>query len=74
MTPTSLAGSKVTLTVQKKKGGKWGKVKTDDAHDRANGAYSWKYKPAKKGGYRLQATIAKTATTRPPRRSGSASR
>ena len=28
----------------------------------ATGAYSWKYKPAKKGAYRMQATIAATAT------------
>ena len=28
----------------------------------ASGAYSWKYKPATKGGYRMRATIAKTAT------------
>ena len=28
----------------------------------ATGTYSWKYKPAKKGTYRMQATIAETAT------------
>ncbi len=27
----------------------------------STGAYSWKYKPARKGAYRLRATIAKTA-------------
>ena len=27
----------------------------------ASGAYSWKYKPAKRGAYRMRATIAKTA-------------
>ena len=62
VTPTSLAGSKVTLTVQRKVGGKWRKVKTMTAAIGAGGTYSCKYKPAKKGSYRLRATIAKTAT------------
>jgi C1A family cysteine protease len=62
VTPTSLAGEKVTLTVQKKKGAKWVKVKSHAATINAGGAYSWKYKPAKRGAYRLQVTIAKTAT------------
>ena len=61
VTPTSLAGSKVTLTVQKKKGAKWVKVKSTARTISATGAYSWKYKPAKKGAYRMRATIAKTA-------------
>ena len=61
-TPLSLAGSKVTLTVQCKQGGKWRKAKTVTRTIGASGTYSWKYKPAKKGSYRIQATIAKTAT------------
>jgi hypothetical protein len=61
--PTSLAGRKVTLTVQKKSGTKWVKVKTAAATLSATGAYRWKYKPTKKGAYRVHATIAKTATT-----------
>jgi photosystem II stability/assembly factor-like uncharacterized protein len=62
VTPTSLAGSKVTLTVQLKKGAKWVKARTFSAAIASTGAYSWKFKPAKKGAYRVQATIAKTAT------------
>ena len=62
VTPTSLKGSKVTLTVQQKKGSKWTKVKSASSTIGATGAYSWKYKPAKKGAYRIQAAIAKTAT------------
>ena len=62
VTPTSLAGSKVKLTVQQKKGGKWVKVKSAPRTIGATGAYSWKYKPAKTGAYRMQATIAETAT------------
>jgi hypothetical protein len=61
VTPTSLAGSQVKLTAQLKKSGKWTAAKTGFATISAAGAYSWKYKPAKKGSYRLQATIAATA-------------
>ena len=60
--PKSLAGSKVTLTVQRKQGGKWRKVRSTVRRIAAGGAYGWKYKPVKKGSYRLRATIAKTAT------------
>jgi hypothetical protein len=61
VTPASLAGSKVTLTVQRKRGGKWRKVKSVARTIGASGTYSCKYKPSKKGGYRVKVTIAKTA-------------
>ena len=61
MTPSSLAGSKVTLTVQRKQGGKWRKGKGLTATISAGGTYSCKYKPNKKGSYRMQAAIANTA-------------
>jgi 5-hydroxyisourate hydrolase-like protein (transthyretin family) len=60
VTPVSLAGSKVTLTVQRKKGVKWIAAKTAFATFRPTGAYSWKYKPAKTGSFRMQATIVAT--------------
>ena len=62
VTPTSLAGSQVKITVQKKSSGKWMKVKSVMRTIRANGAYSWNYKPAKSGTYRMRTTIAKTST------------
>ena len=62
VTPTSLAGSKVTLLVQRKKGSKWLKAKTASAKISSTGVYRWKYKPTKKGPYRVHAAIAKTAT------------
>jgi len=62
VTPTSLAGGKVTLTVERKQHGKWLKVTSLARTIGAGGAYSWIYKPAKKGSYRTEATIAKTAT------------
>jgi subtilisin family serine protease len=60
VTPTSLAGSKVTLTVQLKEGAVWVKVKTASATISLTGTYRWRYEPANKGAYRMQAAIAKT--------------
>jgi len=61
VTPASLAGGKVALKAQLKKGAKWVKAKAFSALITSTGAYSWKYKPAKKGSYRVQAVIAGTA-------------
>ena len=62
VTPTSLAGSKVKLIVRQKKGGKWRKAARRTATITAKGTYSDTYAPAKKGRYRIEATVAKTAT------------
>ena len=51
------AGDKVKLTVQKKKRTTWVRVKTVKRTITAGGAYSWKYKPARKGAYRMLATV-----------------
>ena len=61
VTPTSLAGSKVKLSVQKKRGARWVTLKSVARTISASGAYIWKYKPARRGAYRMRATIAKTA-------------
>jgi len=61
VTPTSLVGGKVTLTVQKKRGAKWVKAKTASMTIRATSAYSWTYKATNRGAYRVRAAIAKTA-------------
>jgi hypothetical protein len=60
--PASLAGSQVKITVQKKSSGKWMTIKSVMRTIRANGAYSWNYKPAKSGTYRMRTTIARTST------------
>ena len=62
VTPTSLAGTYVKLKVQKKKSGRWVTVKTKLRLISATGTYSWKYKPLRKGAYRMRAQVAKTAT------------
>jgi len=60
VTPTSFVGSKVRLTVQKR-GARWVTLKRVARTISASGAYIWKYKPARRGAYRMRATIAKTA-------------
>ena len=61
VTPSVLAGGKVKLQVQRWVH-RWVTVKTVLRTIGSSGAYSWRYKPAKKGSYRLRATVVKTAT------------
>ena len=61
VSPASLVGGKVKLTVQRKKSGKWVKAKTAYATIMSSRAYSWKYKPTKRSTYRMRAVITKTA-------------
>jgi hypothetical protein len=60
--PASLAGGKVTLTLQKKRGTQWVKVKSVDRLIGPGGAYRWRYTPSKRCVFRMRATIARTAT------------
>ena len=60
--PADLNVSKITLAVQRKKSGEWVKTRNSVCEIDSTGAYSWQYKPAKKGAYRLRAMVAKTAT------------
>jgi hypothetical protein len=62
VTPTSLAGAKVTLIVQRRQNGHWRKVTSLTRTIGAGGAYGWTYRPAKTGAYRVRATIAKSGT------------
>jgi hypothetical protein len=62
VTPSRFARSKVKLTVQRKRGRKWITVKSVTRTGSSRGVYGWKYKPAWRGSYRVQATI--TATTK----------
>ncbi len=62
VTPVAtLAGKKVALRVDFKKGTKWVKAKTASATVTKTGTYSWTYKPLKKGTFRLKASIAARA-------------
>ena len=60
--PTVLAVGNVRLIVQRKQGGKWVRVTRMARATGASGAYRATYKPARKGSYRMRATVAKTAT------------
>lgn len=63
VTPVAeLVGFKVSLKAEIKKGKKWVKAKTAKATIGNLGTYSWTYKPAKKGTYRMTASIAKSPT------------
>ena len=62
VTPSSLAGSKVKLSLQKKRDDRWVTVNTVRCTIAAGGAYRWTHRLAKRGAYRLRVTIAKTAT------------
>jgi hypothetical protein len=61
VTPKNLAG-KLTLTVQYKRGNTWVKATSWLRALTMSGTYSITYKPSKRASYRIQATIAKTAT------------
>ena len=63
VTPVGLSGSKIDLTVQKKRGARWVTVKTAAATISSTAAYSWRYRAAKRGAYRVRAAIAKSAAT-----------
>jgi hypothetical protein len=51
----------VPLAVQLKNGAAWKAAKTSFATIAAGGAFAAKYKPAKKGTYRLRATLPASA-------------
>jgi hypothetical protein len=71
LTPLSLAGADVTVTVQAKKGGIWRTVKTAFVGTTPSGAYGWWYRPPHKGSYRAITAIGETpanlAAQTPPR-------
>ena len=53
-------GGAVSLTVQRKKSGKFVTVKTAKATVSATGKYSFTYKPTKKGSYQVRAVVKAT--------------
>jgi hypothetical protein len=50
-------GGTVIILVQKKRGSAWKKVTSKVVTSTKLETYSWKYKPAKKGSYRMQASV-----------------
>ena len=62
VTPQRLVGGKVALSVQRMAAGRWVTVRSVTRTIGAGGAYRWSYWPAKRGVFRLRATIARTST------------
>jgi hypothetical protein len=62
LSPLSLAGGEVKLSVQMKKSGVWRTVKRVWLVTGESGAYAWTYSPCRRGSYRARASIAATAT------------
>jgi photosystem II stability/assembly factor-like uncharacterized protein len=62
VTPSSLAGSKVKLSLEKKRDHQWVTVKIVRRTIAAGGAYRWTFRLAKAGAYRVRVTIAKAVT------------
>ena len=60
VTPSALAGNKLTVRVQRWVG-HWAAAKTASCTIHAGGSYSWRYRPTRKGTYRVRVSIAKTA-------------
>jgi hypothetical protein len=62
VTPTSLAGSKITLRSQRKSGTLWYIVTSLTATITSSGTYSKTYKPTVKATFRVQASIGATSS------------
>ncbi len=62
VTPVGVPGGQVKLTVQKKTSGSWAQVASGFASLSA-GRFRWQYRPARRGTYRMQASVAATATS-----------
>lgn len=58
------AAAAVTLTVQRRVGTTWVRVKTAVGKVDGAGGYSWGYKPGRRGAYRVRANVAQTPTTK----------
>ena len=59
--PSRLLNSKVTLTVERRRGARWIKVQSASVTIRATAVYGWKYTADKAGTYRMRAKLAETA-------------
>lgn len=58
--PGHEAGDRVTLTVQRKSHGRWAAVTATKRTQTSSGTYSWSYRPANRGAYRMKAAVGET--------------
>ncbi len=59
--PPHEAGDRVTVTVQRKRGGRWVAAGSSARSQTLAGAYEWKYRPAATGSYRMRARVRAAA-------------
>jgi hypothetical protein len=62
VTPATMAGRTVKLTVQRKRGAAWVKTKIASRPIRSGGVYSWKFRLGTRGAYRVRAQVAATSS------------
>jgi hypothetical protein len=55
--PLGLAGAKLTLSVQQRRGGVWRTVKTVSRGTSAAGVFAWSYTPPRRGAWRAAASL-----------------
>jgi hypothetical protein len=60
VTPASLAGARVHLTVEARRSGAWATVRATRVSATPTGAYTWAYRPSQRGRCRAQATVTET--------------
>ena len=56
--PLALAGTKLTLSVQKRRGGAWRTITTVSRSTSEAGVFGWSYAPPRRGEYRAAASVA----------------
>ncbi len=59
--PASLGRTAVSITVQRKTGGRWAAAALRTLRSSADGGFGWTWRPPKSGAYRVRATLAATA-------------
>lgn len=60
LAPTGLGGARVTIRVQRRSGRVWRTVTSRPRTTTVSGAYSWSYRPLRRGAYRVSASIGQT--------------
>jgi hypothetical protein len=57
LTPLSLAGDRVAITVQRRAGSSWAQAAAAGVTAAADGSFSWAWRPPKHGSYRVRALV-----------------
>ena len=57
LTPRGLAGARVAITVQRRAGSSWARATSAAVTVAADGSFTWAWRPARQGSYRVRASI-----------------